>query len=113
MPIGCIISSFVLDTYGRKKTLYTLNLISILSWLLMSTASLTDSYSLYVQIMIARFLIGIATGIGVTASCVYSAEVAYKNNRGKLIVLTTLNISFGTLITYTLGYCLPVICVFA
>lgn len=108
MPIGCIISSFVLDHFGRKKTLYSLNLVSIISWIIMATASLTDSYTLYIQILFSRVLIGIATGMGVSASCVYSAEVADKNNRGKLIILTTLNISFGTLITYTLGYFLPV-----
>lgn len=57
-PFGGLLCSYILDKYGRKKTLYTINAISILSWGLMAMASTTDKQTMFIQLLIARLLIG-------------------------------------------------------
>lgn len=74
----------------------------------MAAASTTDRDMMYIQIMVARVLMGILTGISTSPAAVYGAEVAHKDLRGRLIVITTLFTAFGMLLTYFLGYLWPV-----
>lgn len=57
-PLGGLLCSYILDKYGRKKTLYMINAISILSWALMALASTTDKKTMFCQLLVARLLIG-------------------------------------------------------
>lgn len=110
IPFGSLICGYILDLYGRKLTLVLLNLLSITSWGLMATASTKDRDTMYIQIMIARVLMGILTGISTSPAGIYGAEVAHKNLRGRLLVLSTLFTSVGMLISYFLGFLFPVFC---
>lgn len=58
-PFGGIISGFLLESLGRKRTLITINLVSIVSWLLLAFASKTDRTLMFVQLIVARIIIGI------------------------------------------------------
>lgn len=57
-PFGGLLCSYVLDKYGRKKTLYTINILSIISWGIMAMASSVDKELMFVQLLVARFIIG-------------------------------------------------------
>lgn len=57
-PFGGLLAGFMLDRVGRKKTLYFINFISVISWAMMAFASRTDSVFLFVQLMVARVIIG-------------------------------------------------------
>ncbi|XP_049535263.1 uncharacterized protein LOC125950919 [Anopheles darlingi] len=103
-PFGGLLSGYLLDRIGRKKTLYFINFISVVSWAIMSFASRTDSTVLFIQLIVARIIIGIAIGLSSTPASVYAAEVAHPNLRGRLTLLTAFCTAIGMLCIYTLGY---------
>lgn len=100
--------SYVLDKYGRKKTLYTINILSVLSWGIMAMASSVDKELMFIQLLVARFIIGICIGLSSSPSTVYSAEIAHPSLRGRISVITSLTIGLGILLIYILGYSIPV-----
>lgn len=57
-PIGALFSGMLAELIGRKGTLIFIDVISIISWLLIAFASRSDSDFLFIQLMIARFIIG-------------------------------------------------------
>lgn len=63
---------------------------------------------MFIQIIAARVLIGIATGFSTGPSSVYTAEIAHPKIRGRLVVLGSCSIATGIMIIYSLGYLLPV-----
>ncbi|XP_058818186.1 facilitated trehalose transporter Tret1-like isoform X1 [Topomyia yanbarensis] len=103
-PFGGLLAGFLLDKVGRKKTLYFINVISIISWVMMALASTTDSLLLFVQLMVARVIIGLAIGLSSSPASVYAAEISHPSLRGRLTLLTALCTGFGMLFIYTLGY---------
>lgn len=137
-PIGGLLCSYVLDKYGRKKTLYTINLLSVrqiwsgtcifsasfnllnflfhfllkkiqvISWGMMAMASSVDKELMFIQLLVARFIIGICIGLSSSPSAVYSAEIAHPTLRGRISVITSVTIGAGILLVYCLGYFIPV-----
>lgn len=103
-PFGGLLCSYVLDKYGRKKTLYTINVLSIVSWAMLATSSRSSKEHMFIQLLVARFLIGICIGLSSSPSAVYSSEIAHPNLRGSVSVLTSLMIAIGVLLIYILGY---------
>ncbi|XP_055593542.1 facilitated trehalose transporter Tret1-2 homolog [Uranotaenia lowii] len=103
-PIGGLWAGFMLDKVGRKKTLYFINIISIVSWAIMALASKTDATLLFVQLMVARVIIGLAIGLSSSPASVYAAEISHPNLRGRLTLLTALCTGIGMLFIYSLGY---------
>ena len=57
-PIGGLLSGFMLDKYGRRMTLISINVISITSWLIIGCSSENDVDILFPQLMVARMIIG-------------------------------------------------------
>lgn len=57
-PMGALLCGFILDKFGRKKTLIFINLCAIASWSIMSSASKTNKDLMYIQLLVARFIIG-------------------------------------------------------
>lgn len=107
-PIGGLLCSYVLDKYGRKKTLYTINMLSVISWGMMAMASSVDKELMFIQLLVARFIIGICIGLSSAPSAVYSAEIAHPTLRGRFSVITSVTIGLGILFIYVLGYFIPV-----
>uniref|UniRef100_A0A903XVV8 Major facilitator superfamily (MFS) profile domain-containing protein n=2 Tax=Anopheles gambiae TaxID=7165 RepID=A0A903XVV8_ANOGA len=103
-PFGGLLSGYLLDKVGRKRTLYCINIISVISWAIMSFASRTDASVLFVELIVARVIIGIAIGLSSTPASVYAAEVAHPRLRGRLTLLTAGCTGIGMLLVYSLGY---------
>lgn len=75
---------------------------------MMAMANRVDRELMFVQLLVARFIIGICIGLSSSPSAVYSAEIAHPSLRGRISVLTSLTIGLGVLLIYTLGYFIPV-----
>lgn len=75
----------------------------------MATASKTNKELLFIEMMIARIIIGISTGCISSPSCVYCSEIAHKSIRGRLVIFPAFCIGLGIVLIYLLGYFLPVI----
>lgn len=106
--MGGLLCSYVLDKYGRKKTLYTINMLSVISWGMMAMSSRVDKDLMFIQLMVARCMIGIVIGLSSSPSAVYSAEIAHPTLRGRFSVITSVTIALGVLVIYVLGYFIPV-----
>ncbi|XP_052864142.1 facilitated trehalose transporter Tret1-2 homolog [Anopheles cruzii] len=106
-PLGGIVSGYLLDRIGRKKTLMLINVISIVSWTMIAVCSRTNFDLMYTQILIARVLIGVVIGLVSAPAAIYSAEIATSKLRGRLTVLTSLMIAVGILVIYSLSYVIP------
>lgn len=86
-----------MDTIGRKKTLVLTEIPLILGW---STICLATSVPM---ICIGRLLTGIGSGMVGAPARVYTSEVTQPHLRGMLTALSSVSISLGVLIQYTLG----------
>uniref|UniRef100_A0A182NAM9 Major facilitator superfamily (MFS) profile domain-containing protein n=1 Tax=Anopheles dirus TaxID=7168 RepID=A0A182NAM9_9DIPT len=106
-PLGGLISGYLLDRIGRKKTLMLINVLSIVSWSLIAVCSVTNFDLMYTQILVARVIIGIVIGLVSAPASIYSAEIATPKMRGRLTVLTSLSIAVGILVIYSMGYAIP------
>uniref|UniRef100_A0A182VMP5 Major facilitator superfamily (MFS) profile domain-containing protein n=1 Tax=Anopheles merus TaxID=30066 RepID=A0A182VMP5_ANOME len=106
-PLGGLVSGYLLDRIGRKKTLMLINVLSIVSWALIAVCSTTNFDLMYTQILVARVIIGIVIGLVSAPASIYSAEIATPKMRGRLTVLTSLSIAVGILLIYSMGYAVP------
>lgn len=104
IPIGCLGCGYILDIYGRKKSLYICNILFIISWIINITASTTDREAMFVQILVARALSGIPIGLGVSQTAVYGSEIAQKQLRGRIVALSAMNVGIGMCLLFILGY---------
>lgn len=71
-------------------------------------ASSIDKELMFIQLLVARFIIGICIGLSSAPSAVYSAEIAHPTLRGRFSVITSVTIGLGVLFIYVLGYFIPV-----
>lgn len=74
----------------------------------MAFASTTDKELMFIQLLVARVLIGLCIGLSSSPSAVYSSEIAHPSLRGRISVLTSLTIGIGILLIYVLGYLIQV-----
>lgn len=57
-PLGGLLSGVLLDKLGRKCTIYSLNILGLISWILLAIASKEDNDIMFIQLMASRFLVG-------------------------------------------------------
>ncbi len=96
--IGCIIGAFIAgslsDRFGRKKILISSALFYALS------AILSAIPSTLTELIIARFIGGLAVGVASVLSPMYIAEISPAAIRGRLVSLNQFTIVMGILLTY-------------
>ncbi|XP_020278057.1 facilitated trehalose transporter Tret1-like isoform X2 [Pseudomyrmex gracilis] len=96
-PIGCLMSGYMMDRFGRKRSLIITEIPALLGWLLITFA--TDIRMIYA----GRFFVGLGSGMVGAPSRVYTSEVTQPHLRGMLIALASVGVSTGVLIEYLLG----------
>lgn len=103
-PLGGLLSSYLLDKVGRKRTFFTIHITALISWAMLALATDASSELMFIQIMIARFIIGIATGLASSPVGVYSAEISHPTLRGRLTLGTSISTAIGITLIYVMGY---------
>lgn len=108
-PFGGPLSGYLTDKFGRKGTLIIIDVLSIVSWLVIVFSSRDNHETLFIQLMIARALMGIAIGMSTTPGVMYTSEICDPKLRGRLTMLSSpFFTAFGMLIIYLLGFLIPV-----
>ncbi|MCB0608119.1 MAG: sugar porter family MFS transporter [Lewinella sp.] len=92
--IGALFGGIPSEIMGRKKTLFWVALLYLVS--AVGSALAPEIYSL----MIFRFIGGLGVGASSVAAPMYISEIAPKENRGFLTALFQFNIVLGILIAY-------------
>ncbi|KAI8036238.1 solute carrier family 2, facilitated glucose transporter member 6 [Drosophila gunungcola] len=105
-PLGGLLSGFLLDRIGRKKSLIVLNVLTILAWILLATPSQSNSEAFFWQLIVSRFILGIGMGLASAPPGVYAAEISVPKTRGSLILGTSISVAGGITILYGIGYCI-------
>lgn len=104
-PFGNLFTCFILDRCGRRISLISSIIPSIIGWFLLSLHNATLS-----TLFIGRLLTGFALGAASLPSTVYLAECITINDlhlRGSLGTWTTLALSVGVLLSYVFGALVP------
>jgi len=92
--LGAFLGGPLSDRYGRKRIL-------MLSALLFTVSAVLSGIPRSMpELLVARFLCGIAVGMASVLSPVYIAEIAPANIRGHLVAINQFAIVIGILITY-------------
>ncbi|XP_016958717.1 solute carrier family 2, facilitated glucose transporter member 8 [Drosophila biarmipes] len=105
-PLGGLLSGFLLDRIGRKRSLIFLNVLTIVAWILLATPSQSDSEAFFWQLIVSRFILGIGMGLASAPPGVYAAEISVPKTRGSLILGTSISVAGGITILYGIGYCI-------
>jgi MFS family permease len=57
-PFGGLLAGYLLDKIGRKRTLYFINIISLVSWLILGLADTKNELLMFAELMVSRVIIG-------------------------------------------------------
>lgn len=98
--VGALLGGIPSDRLGRKKTLFVIGILFLLSSL--GSAISPD----VVTFMVFRFLGGLAIGSSSVTAPLYISEIAPAESRGRLVALFQFNIVFGILMAYVANYLL-------
>ncbi|XP_057320888.1 facilitated trehalose transporter Tret1-like [Microplitis mediator] len=101
VPIGSLIVGFLMEAFGRVRTLQLGAIPCIIGWILIATAQNIP------MILVGRFLTGLAIATSTSPSIVYITEVATPDLRGSLMSFGPTLASFGMLLSYLKGAYLP------
>ena len=97
---GALFGGIPCDKFGRKKTLFWIGILYLLSAL--GSAFAPDPYTFSVF----RFIGGVGVGASSVAAPIYISEISSSENRGKLGALYQFNIVFGILVAFFSNYLL-------
>ena len=96
-PVGCVLSGWLMDAIGRRRTLLLTQLPLLAGWaLLVAAQSLPMMY-------VGRMLVGLGSGMVGAPARVYTAEVTQPHLRGTLAALASVGVSLGVLFEYVVG----------
>ncbi|XP_054278775.1 facilitated trehalose transporter Tret1-like [Macrosteles quadrilineatus] len=90
-------TGYIMDRFGRKKSLIFCSIFPILSWILIVFAKSP------IYLCISRLLAGIWVGIITTVAPMYTAEIASPKIRGALGNMFSFMTYLGTLFVYAIG----------
>ena len=95
---GALFGGIPSDAWGRKKTLFWIAVLYLISAL--GSALATDWY----LFLFFRFIGGLGVGASSVAAPMYISEISPPKSRGRLVALFQFNIVFGILIAYLSNY---------
>ena len=98
--LGALMGGIPCDRFGRKKTLFWIGILYLLSAL--GSALAPDPY----MFSFCRFIGGVGVGASSVAAPIYISEISSAKNRGKLVALYQFNIVFGIFIAFISNYLL-------
>lgn len=98
--IGALLGGIPCDKFGRKKTLFWIGIIYLVSAI--GSAFAPDPYTF----SFFRFVGGIGVGASSVAAPIYISEISSSENRGSLGALYQFNIVFGIFIAFISNYLL-------
>jgi sugar porter (SP) family MFS transporter len=93
-----LVGGFSADTLGRKRTLFLVGILYIVSAL--GSALAPEIYSF----MFFRFIGGLGIGASSVAAPIYISEIAPAKMRGRLVALFQFNVVFGIVMAYVSNY---------
>jgi len=96
--IGALFGGWPTDKLGRKKTLFWIGVLYLLSAVGSSLAWDPFSFSFF------RFIGGLGVGASSVAAPTYISKIAPSNDRGKLVGLYQFNIVFGILVAFLTNF---------
>ncbi|RZF43260.1 hypothetical protein LSTR_LSTR001521 [Laodelphax striatellus] len=96
-PIGCILSGYLMDLMGRKRTLLITQIPMIIGWLIIAQATRVE------EIYIGRLLVGLGCGMVGAPARVYTGEVTQPHLRGMLAAMASVGVSLGVTLEYMFG----------
>ncbi|MFV8335383.1 sugar porter family MFS transporter [Flavobacterium sp. RSP29] len=96
--LGSLLGGIPCDKLGRKKTLFWIGILFLVSALGSAFAQDPYTFSFF------RFIGGIGVGASSVAAPIYISEISTPQNRGKLGTLFQFNIVFGILIAFFSNY---------
>jgi sugar porter (SP) family MFS transporter len=96
--IGALLGAIPSDRLGRKKTLYLIAALYLISSL--GTSLSTDWF----VFLIFRFLGGLGVGASSVTAPVFISEISPAAKRGKLVGLFQFNVVFGIVVSYCSNY---------
>lgn len=92
--VGALLGGIPADKFGRKRTLFWIGVLFLVSAL--GSALALDKYSF----SFFRFIGGLGVGASSVVAPMYIAEISSAKNRGRLVALYQFNIVFGILVAY-------------
>lgn len=98
--IGALLGGIPCDKYGRKKTLFWIGVLYLVSALGSAMAADPYSFSFF------RFIGGLGVGASSVAAPTYVSEISTPKRRGGLVALYQFNIVLGILIAFFSNYLL-------
>ncbi len=97
---GALLGGIPCDKFGRKKTLFWIGILYLVSAI--GSGLATDPYTF----SIFRFIGGLGVGASSVAAPTYISEISGSKDRGKLVALYQFMIVFGILIAFISNYLL-------
>jgi len=98
--LGSLLGGYPIDVFGRKKTLFWIGILFLVSAL--GSAFAWDPYSF----SFFRFIGGVGVGASSVAAPAYISELSPENRRGRLVALYQFMIVFGIFIAFFSNYLL-------
>jgi sugar porter (SP) family MFS transporter len=98
--IGAMLGGIPSDVIGRKRTLFWIAILFLISAL--GSALATDWYAF----LIFRFIGGLGVGSSSVTAPMYIAEIAPASSRGRLVAMFQLNVVLGILMAFVSNYLL-------
>ncbi|KAK2885622.1 hypothetical protein QQF64_020961 [Cirrhinus molitorella] len=97
---GSLIVAPLVNKFGRKGTLLFNNIFSIVPAIMMGVSEVAGSFEI---IIVARFIVGICAGLSSNVVPMYLGEIAPKNFRGAIGIVSELFITIGILVAQVFG----------
>ncbi|KAG8336497.1 hypothetical protein J6590_043061 [Homalodisca vitripennis] len=96
-PLGSVLSGYLSEVLGRKRSMMLVAVPQLIGWLLMYFSQ--DLLMIY----ISGFMMGFSIGFMEAPSLSYVGEICQPHLRANMCSLTSLNVPLGYLVMYLLG----------